>query len=65
MSVKFEYIDSIYNSLSSMDVQLDPNPIEYGPGKLNRKVAEVRALLSKTEKPNFDLYFYLLLSLRF
>ena len=50
MSVKFEYIDSIYNSLSSMDVQLDPNPIEYGPGKLNRKVAEVRALLSKTEK---------------
>ena len=50
MSVDFAYIDNIFNRLSDMDVQLDPNPIEYGPGRLAKKVAEVRKHLSNTEK---------------
>jgi hypothetical protein len=50
MSVDFAYIESIFGRLSDMDVQLDPNPVEYGPGRLAKKVAEVRAFLSNTEK---------------
>lgn len=45
-----EYIDRIYERLSSMDVQLDTDPIEFGPSRLNQKVSEVRGLLSSTEK---------------
>ena len=45
-----EYIDRIYNKLSEMDVQLDADPIEFGPSRLNFKVSEVRGFLSATEK---------------
>jgi len=50
LSVDVEYIDRIYGSLTAMDISLDVNPIEYGPGRLNKKIAQVRALLSQTEK---------------
>jgi len=50
MSVKMEYVEGIYTKLGAMDVTLDADPIEFGPGKLNNKVAEVRTLLSQTEK---------------
>ena len=43
------YIDSIYSRLGAMDVSLDPNPIEYGPARLNEKTSEVRGYLSSTE----------------
>jgi hypothetical protein len=33
-----------------MDLQLDADPIEFGPSKLNRKTSEVRGHLSKTER---------------
>lgn len=45
-----EYIDRIYTKLSEMDVQLDADPIEFGPSRLNYKVSEVRGFLSATEK---------------
>jgi len=50
LSVEIEYIDRIYGQLTEMDISLDVNPIEYGPGRLNKKIAQVRALLSQTEK---------------
>ena len=50
MSVDEKYIDRIYSELTSMDISLDINPIEYGPGRLNKKIAQVRSLLSSTEK---------------
>ena len=50
MSVDLEYINKVYTELSKMDVELDPDPIEFGPSKLNNKTAEARKYLSQTEK---------------
>ena len=44
------YIDRIYARLTEMDVELDADPIEFGPSRLNHKVSEVRGFLSSTEK---------------
>ena len=44
------YIDRIYERLTAMDVQLDADPIEFGPSRLNYKTSEVRGHLSSTEK---------------
>lgn len=44
------YIDRIYERLTEMDVQLDADPIEFGPSRLNYKTSEVRGHLSSTEK---------------
>jgi hypothetical protein len=48
--IEQSYIDRIYARLSAMDVELDADPIEFGPSRLNLKVAEVRGHLSSTEK---------------
>jgi hypothetical protein len=50
MSVDLDYINNVYTSLSKMDLELDPDPIEFGPSKLNNKTAEARKYLSQTEK---------------
>ena len=44
------YIDRIYERLTAMDVELDADPIEFGPSRLNHKTSEVRGHLSSTEK---------------
>ena len=36
MSVDLGYINNVYTSLSKMDLELDPDPIEFGPSKLNK-----------------------------
>lgn len=43
-------ISAIFDSLEKMDVALDPDPIQYGPKRLNQKVAKVRSLLSQCER---------------
>jgi hypothetical protein len=48
--IEQEYIDRIYERLTEMDVELDADPIEFGPSRLNYKVSEVRGHLSSTEK---------------
>jgi hypothetical protein len=48
--IEQKYISGIYGRLSVMDIQLDPNPIEFGPSVLNEKVAICRKYLSDTEK---------------
>lgn len=50
MSVDVKYIHSVYTKLTGMDVVLDADPIEFGPSRLNNKVAEARTFLSQTEK---------------
>ena len=45
-----ERVAKIYASLSLMDVSLDADPLAYGPKRLNTKVYEVRALLSRLER---------------
>lgn len=48
--IEQEYIDRIYARLTAMDVELDADPIEFGPSRLNYKTSEVRGHLSSTEK---------------
>ena len=48
--IEQEYIDRIYARLTAMDIELDSDPIEFGPSRLNQKVSEVRGHLSSTEK---------------
>jgi hypothetical protein len=48
--IEQEYIDRIYARLTTMDVNLDSDPIEFGPSRLNYKVSLVRGHLSSTEK---------------
>ena len=50
MSIDQGYIDRVYGQLTKMDVQLDADPIEFGPSRLNQKTSEVRGHLSKTER---------------
>lgn len=50
MSVDVDYITGVYTKLTSMDVQLDSDPIEFGPSRLNQKTAQLRTYLSQTEK---------------
>jgi len=45
-----DYIDGIFERLSEMNIELDPNPLEFGPGALNEKTATVRSMLSDTER---------------
>ena len=44
-----EQIDTIFQQLAGLEVQLDENPLDYGPRRLNNKVAEARKMLSETE----------------
>lgn len=45
-----DYIDGVYQRLSEMDVELDADPLQFGPSRLNQKTAEVRGYLSNTER---------------
>jgi hypothetical protein len=42
-----EWIDSVYIDLAAMDVRLDSDPLEFGPKRLNEKVAATRDMLSR------------------
>ena len=44
-----EYIANVFEALGAMEVLLDENPLDYGPRRLNNKVAEARKMLSDTE----------------
>jgi hypothetical protein len=48
--IEQNYIDRIYKTLGEMDVELDSDPIAFGPSRLNQKTSEVRGFLSRTEK---------------
>lgn len=48
--IEQSYIDRVYERLSAMDVELDADPIEFGPSRLNNKTSEVRSYLSNTER---------------
>lgn len=44
-----EEVDEMYSQLSQLSVDLDLNPLDYGPRRLNNKIAETRSCLSTTE----------------
>lgn len=44
-----DYQDRVFTELGSMDIQLDDDPLPFGPKRLNGKIAESRRLLSRCE----------------
>lgn len=55
-------IEAFYDSLSKMHVELDGDPLEFGPKRLNAKTAECRTMLSRCERifleVSQDLHWY-------
>ena len=45
-----EYIEEVFTSLEAMTVDLDDDPLEYGPRRLAHKVSETRTHLSRCEQ---------------
>ena len=43
-------IQSLFKELEGMDVRLDPDPLLYGPKRLNKKIEMVRTMLSRCER---------------
>jgi len=43
-------IEAIYEELSNMSVDLDTDPLAFGPKRLNSKVAETRTILTRCEQ---------------
>lgn len=49
------HIEGMYTSLGAMQVELDADPLELGPKRLNGKIAECRGMLSRCEKIFLDV----------
>lgn len=45
-----KYMNRLFRDLENMVVELDPDPLEYGPSRLTKKVQECRAFLNKVEQ---------------
>lgn len=43
------WVDGVYTLLGGLELELDPDPLVYGPKRLNAKVAEARNMLRKCE----------------
>ena len=50
-----QYVQRIFQELTSMEVHLDSDPLKYGPKRLNRKVAQCRGFLSRCEQIFLDV----------
>jgi hypothetical protein len=57
-----EWIDGVYENLGKLELALDPDPLIYGPKRLNAKVAEARNMLRNCEavflQVSHDLHRY-------
>jgi hypothetical protein len=53
---------SIFSELEGMEIELDPDPLLYGPRRLNKKVASTRGMLTRCERvflqTSHDLQIY-------
>lgn len=47
--------DEVYDELRGLHVELDPDPLIYGPKRLNNKVAETRKMLDRCERIFLDV----------
>jgi hypothetical protein len=45
-----ERVNSVFSELEGMEVHLDPDPLAYGPRRLNSKVAKARSMLTRCER---------------
>ena len=49
------HVEGLYTALGAMQVELDSDPLEIGPKRLNAKIAECRGMLSRCEKIFLDV----------
>ena len=45
-----DYVDRVYHELGAMSVELDDDPLEFGPRRLSEKLAKVRGMLDRCER---------------
>jgi hypothetical protein len=57
-----ERIQDTYEELKGMQLELDPDPIEYGPRRFNTRIAAVRSMLNRVEQLSLqaseDLHYF-------
>lgn len=58
------WVEGIYEEITSMIVDLDPDPLIYGPKRLNNKVATARNMLSRLERISVQVQHQLHLAKR-
>lgn len=44
------FVDRVFSALSVMEMELDTDPLQYGPKRLSSKVAEARGMLTRCER---------------
>lgn len=49
------YVDQIFEAISKMEVELDVDPLQYGPKRLNNKIVEARGHLTECERIFLDV----------
>lgn len=52
-------VDYIFQALAAMEIDLDDNPLDFGPRRLNFKVAEVRRMLTDMESLYLQISGYI------
>lgn len=50
-----KYLSAIFDDLSKLEIQLDADPLAYGPKRLNGKVALARKMLTQCERMFLDV----------
>jgi len=55
MSVDQAYIEKFFNDLEAMSVDLDDDPLEYGPRRIIQKIAETRSHLNRCEQYSLQI----------
>jgi hypothetical protein len=50
-----QYADGIFNELTTLEVQLDADPLAYGPKRLNGKIALARKMTARCERMFLDV----------
>ena len=44
------FLDSVFSRLATMEVELDEDPLQFGPKRLNGKIATARGMLTECER---------------
>lgn len=55
LSFSTEDVNGIFDELKTLGVELDPDPLAFGPKRLNQKVAELRSATGRTERIFLEL----------
>jgi len=50
-----DYVDGLFTELGSLEVQLDADPLIYGPKRLNNKIALSRKMITRCERIFLDV----------